>query len=512
MITNYESFVNEPNMLELSEGVMAKMGLNEFSNTFGQLFESEDAGLVEKAHVVYELGLLYENRKDWFEDDKPIYMLESGKHNVLFKNNSLFIISSPTWNALNEWSWDVFNKAWDYVKKSAQWVVDKTVQVAKEGWAIISKGAQKVWEFVKRIWAAIKAFAKENILTCVAMLLQILSGVISFIPAAGQIAGPICLMLAGGIELYEGGEKMKEAWDKFHDMEMTKAQKVKEALLDGLPLAVAGSISLALGLNDIITAPKAAIPGAGATSTALKATASSWEKSFVGSALHDLDHAIIGVAGKNAAKIGSRMVGPVNQFMEKGGSALAATTIALVFHKVGTGILGSAFDLLLKGMGTVLKGLSSLLSLPTKISEVIGKIVEAADSTIAKILVYPLKALVGPAMKFLGNFVDSYIRPFIDKASKFLLELSKSGEALEKASEQSKIQAPKPITDGSVKKIKPKNVEVSKDDLKKIKALPKVKHKSKPVAKGEVKNTVKKEAPVKESFSYIIRFGDFSAI
>jgi hypothetical protein len=516
MVTTYESFVNEQNLLELSEGVMPKMGLNSFSNMFGQLFESEDDGTVEKAHVVYELGLLYESRKDWFEDDKQIYMLESGEHNILFKNNSLFIISSPTWKALNEWGWDVFSKAWDTVKKSAQWVVDKTVQVAKEGWAIISKGAQKVWEFAKRIWAAITSFAKENVLTCVAMLLQILSGVVSFIPAAGQIAGPILLMLAGGIEIYEGGEKMKEAWEKFHEMEMTKAQKVKEALTEGLPLAVAGSISLVMGLNDIITAPKAAIPGAGATSTAVRGAAKAWEKTFVGSAMRDLDHLIIGAVGKNVSKIGANMVGPVNKFMEKGGSALAATTMTFICHKVGSGVLGSIFDTILKGMGAVLKGLSSLLSLPTKISEVIGKIVEAADSIVAKILVFPLKALVGPAMKFLGKFIDNYIRPFIDKASNFLIGLSKSGEALEKATEQSKIQAPKPLTDGSIRKIKPKPVETSKDDLKKIKSLPKVKHKSKlmskPVSKGEVKDSVKKEVPVKESANYIIRFGEFSMI
>ena len=65
MVTNYESFINEPNLLELSEGVMAKMGMNEFSNLFEQsLFESDNADiLLERAYSIYELGLLYESRK-----------------------------------------------------------------------------------------------------------------------------------------------------------------------------------------------------------------------------------------------------------------------------------------------------------------------------------------------------------------------------------------------------------------------------------------------------------------
>jgi hypothetical protein len=103
MIKKYNNFIDEIDFGQLSENVMIKLTIAEFSNMFeSRIFESEsDNMLLEKSYAMYELGMLYESKKDWFADDEKILMLESEVGTVLFKNGSAFVIDNYTMKALN---------------------------------------------------------------------------------------------------------------------------------------------------------------------------------------------------------------------------------------------------------------------------------------------------------------------------------------------------------------------------------------------------------------------------
>jgi len=501
MITNYSSFNNDP--FSLKENVMAKLEMKEFSNLFNNsLFESDSDGLLlEKAYSAYELGLLYENRKDWFEDNEQIYMIESGEYNLLFKNDSLFFVSGSTLRMLKEgWGWSDVSAAWNRVKSSATAAINTAKTAATKTWEVISDGAKKVWEFAKRITSAVVEFAGDPF-TAAAIFLQLMSAIVSFIPAAGQAIGPFCLALAGAIEVYVGTTKIRKAWKKFSNIEISQASSgsasitaaASTSFMQGIPYLVAGSASILLGLNDVLTAPKAAIPGAGATSTALRATSAKWSSSFAGQMAHTGEHFIINVAGKGASKLGPVLTGPISKIMGNGGSGLAATAVSVVMLKVGKSILGSFFDAVLNGMASIASAFSYVLSLPTKASEMMEKLIAAAESPISKILISPLKNIINPVVKFLGKLLDTYIRPMVDGFSGYLKAIVKNRKVLESYADQTKAENKQTLVSSEVRKVKPKNIEVSKEDLAKI-------------------NTVKKEVKKNESLDHICGFEDFSLV
>ena len=475
---------------------MAKLDINEFSNLFNQsVFESSsDNLLLEKAYCTYELGLLYENRSDWFETADNIYYIESEGHNLLFKNESLFFVSESTLKMIKEqWSWSDASSAWDAVKTSAKSSMDAAAAGASDAWDSISDGAKKAWEFSKRITSAAVVFVKNDPLTCAAVFLQLLSAIVSFIPAAGQAVGPIMLGLAGAIEVYVGTTKISKAWKKFSTIEISKREKAIASFTEGAPYLVAGSASILLGLNDIMTAPKAALPGVGATSTALKAASAKWSSSFAGVAAHNAEHFIVNVAGKGASNLGPALIGPVSKFMGSGGSGLAATALSVLMLKVGKGILGEFFDLLLKGMATISSSISFILSLPTRTSQMMDKLIAAAQTPVAQILIAPLKNIINPVVKFLGKLIDTYLKPMFDASADYFTAISKNLKQLASYADNVKGESGEPIVKSQTAKTKPKVIEVTKKDLSAI-------------------NTVKKTIKSNESSNYIQRFGDFSLV
>lgn len=474
MITKYESFSNP---FFLNEGIKAGLDLKDFSKIFGTaLFESNsDKALLEKSYSVYELGLLYENRKEWFADDAPIYNLESDGHQILFKGGNLFIITNESFKILNEQFWDGVNSAWNSVTSSAKSAVASAASSAASTWDSISDGAKKAFEFSKKITSAAAEFVKNDPLTCGAIFLQLLSGIVSFIPAAGQVAGPIMLGLAGAIEVYVGSTKMKKAWDKFSDMELSKTAKAVQSFSAGAPLLVAGSVSMLLGLNDVITAPKAAVPAAGATSTALHAAANKWSSTFAGGIAHNTEHFIVDVAGKAAVKAGPALSSSITTFMGKGGSGLAATAVSSLMLRVGGEVLGALFDTILGVLKALSQAFSFIFSLPTKAAEALNKLIKAADSPIAQILITPLKYIVQPVVEFLGKMIDQYIKPFVDGAAKYFSVLYEQSKTLKSYSDKIKTESPGQLVTNPVGKTKEKPIQVSKEDASKIKTLPKVK-------------------------------------
>jgi hypothetical protein len=503
MITSYSSFNSNP--FSLKENIMARLEMKEFSSLFGSsIFESSsDPLLLEKAYSTYELGLLYENRRDWFEDEDQIYMIESGDYNLLFKNESIFFVSSSTLKMLKEeWSWSSASAAWDNVKASASSAINTVKTAHDKAWNAISDGAKKVWEFSKRITSATVEFIKSDPLTCAAIFLQLLSGIVAFIPGAAVAIGPFCLALAGAIEVYVGTTKIKKAWKNFSKIEISAGTsgstgsgtaKATSSFMEGLPYLVAGSASILLGLNDVMSAPKAALPGAGATSVALRSASSKWSSTFAGQLAHTGEHFMTNVAGKGASKLNTAFGAEIAKFMGSGGSGLAATAVSVIFLKVGKSIMGTLFDSVLSGMAKISSTFSYILSLPTKASEMMEKLIKSAESPIAQMLLAPLKLIVNPVVKFLGKLLDTYIRPMVDGFSGYLNAVVKNRKVLESYADQIKAENKQTLATSEIRKVKPKNVEVSKQDLSKVKA-------------------VKKEMKKNESLNHIQAFENFQLI
>ena len=500
MITNYESFVNTPNLLDLSEGVQAKLGIKQFANLFEtSLFESKtDTMLLEKTYSTYELGLLYENRKDWFGNNRQIYMLESGDQCILFKDNSLFVISQSTYRILNEQlSWNSVKSAWNSAGEKAKAAINAVSQVNKEIYDAIGDGAKKAWEFSKKIAIAVVDFAKHEPLEAIAIFLQLMSGVVSFIPAAGQAAGPIMLAMAGGLDIVSGTHKIQEAWKHLSSIEIQKGtatsipSKAITSFSAGAPMLIAGSVSILLGLNDIVTCPKAALPGVGATSTALRGASQTWSKTMVGQAAHSGEHFLSNMASKGVSKIGPKLAPGVAQFMGNGGTGFACGLLSVVMINVGKSLLGTFFDSILGGMSAITSGMSYLLSLPTKAADALKKMIDAAKegSPIAKLLIFPLEKIVEPLIRMLGKFLDNYIKPIVDGLNKYLKGIIDNRKVLESYAKDG-FEGGEQLVKSQTHQIKSKNIEVTKNDLSKIKQI-------------------KKEAKKNESLDHIQMFENF---
>jgi molecular chaperone DnaK (HSP70) len=121
------------------------------------------------------------------------------------------------------------------------------------------------------------------------------------------------------------------------------------------------------------------------------------------------------------------------------------------------------------------------------------ELIKSAKSPIAQILILPLKNIINPVVKFLGKLLDTYIRPMIDGLSGYLKAIVKERKTLESYANQMEVKDTQQVVKNQVQKVKTKEVEVSKQDLAKIKAI-------------------KKEVKKNESLDHICGFEDFSLV
>lgn len=480
MIEKYKGFVLGNNFGDLSEGIMIKLTISEFSNMFeSRIFESEsDDMLLEKSYAMYELGMLYRSKKDWFENDEKILTLESDQGTVLFKNGSAFIIDNYTMKAINEGMLDDMSTAWERVKSSAKSTIDIVKSKSSDIWNSISDGAKRVWKYTKKMSSAIKEITtSSNFWTAIAIVLQITAAVTPLIPAAGQILGPVLLGIAGAIEIGIGVYKMKKAWSKLSQMEISKLQKAKESLAEGAPLVIAGSCSIVLGLNDVIMAPKAAIPGvAAASTTALKAS-EKWASTFSGQFAHGAEHFLSKSVSGLAGKMGANSTKTISAIMGSGGSAVAATAISTIFLMVGKGLLGKVFDGIIYLGEKVSELFQFLISLPEKFSKAISNFTKAATSPAAKIISSAFGGFVGPALDIIKKLVGTYIKPIaqpmIDFIKGLATEYPKASKTIDKLSSAGLMgPLPKAVSVG-LKTIDSVPAVVDNKDVKQIKKLDK---------------------------------------
>lgn len=463
---------------KLSENVMIKLTITEFSNMFeSKIFESEsDEMLLEKSYAMYELGMLYESKKDWFADDEKILMLESELGTVLFKNGSAFIIDNYTMQALSEGIMDDISASWNKVKSGAKSTVDLVKSKGSDIWNSISDGAKKVYGFTKKIVSALAEMASgTNFWTIIAIVLQVSAAIVPLIPAAGQFLGPILLGIAGGMEIGIGAVKIRNAWKEFSEVDLSNIQKAKKSLAAGLPYMIAGTCSIVLGVNDILMAPAAAAPGASVLSITRGKMTEAWGKTFAHEFAHGAEHFLSNTVVGIASKAGSKSLPAIAAFMGKGGSAAAATLISTLFLMIGKEFLGKVFDGIIFAGEKIGELFQFLLALPEKFQTAMANFVKSAKSPAAKIIAQALESFIIPALEVIKKLVNNYIKPIVQPMTNFLLEMSAQHKTIKAATDELKSKGlvgtlPKAISVG-VHKVKGSSVEVDSKDIGQIKKL-----------------------------------------
>lgn len=546
-----ESKINQ--MLSLAtNGCAAGFTLKEFKALFrsDSLIESqgydESESLLEKAYSVYEIGMLQEAKSHWFDENKPqiyehsrgvISYLEFEGNVLLFKDGEAFMVNERSLNMIHdqdksinedlfdlvlgdklyEWSWSD-NPLVNGIKGAVKWTNTNIVQPAvkivktyvvdplKSAWDALSSGARKVYEFAKKILSAIATFIKENwqdIAFYISVALQVISGIIAFIPAAGQVIGPVLLIIAGGIQVFLGGYDIFEGVKIVKECPVDPIKTAAPKFVTGGAKLLGGGVSLLLGIHDIVTSAKGAAPGGALASTAVAVPAKSWVTKTVaglgttGAAIGMFETLIKFLVEKGGSKLAAKAGGKVAVIA---GEALAKAGADIIGKKLGDRAneaaipmmciagnyaLGWLWDTILGAVSGFGKIINGVLDLPTKTVGAIDQFNKKySGSVVGSIIGGALKTFVSPLAKVLSWFCENKIKPLIKPVTNWMIGLGKhnksikesveSNSALKAAVSGGKIPQPK----GGIPGEKVELSDVDKRNLSKIQS-------SKTAAKGD---------------------------
>ena len=445
----------KPWLNALSESVMPFFSIHDFKKeVLPHLNESTNYNSIQNSYAVYELALLETHRPEWFLNEEAIIAIPNYKdHKVLLsKNGSMFIISMSTWSTVNE------NMFSDFF--------DKAKEMAGNAWDSLAEGAKKVGAFLASIAQSAIDYTSKNPTEVAAITLNILAGIASFFPIAGQVVGPLLTMTAGGIEVFAGYNKISHGIDFLKKIDDPIAKSIA-AGKEGIPYILAGGVTMFLGTMDMLTAIKSATPGVGAiqasVNKAAKKASDTMGKNLLGKAEHGLLHAVEGLIKK------SSILKKAN-IKQLAHSATALLLILLV--KGGKGILGKAFDGLVTGISAIGEAMEFLLNIPEKISKLIEDLSEKADSSATKIIANALKGAVKPITDGISKFINNNIKPIVEPVTSYLKLLPENyKDALEQLDEHVKDVADtnieitrQPIPDHG-------NVKMNDEDTKALKNM-----------------------------------------
>lgn len=439
----------------LKEGCIPHFSIQEFRNRFTpNLNESDDYDEILDTYSLYELNLLKTERSDWFKDDSKIVSIPnySEAKVILCKNESIFIISTNTWHMINEgWLSDM---------------IEKGKKIAGDIWNTLAKGAQEVYGFLAKLDSYIQELTGMDIYSAAAITINILAAIIAFAPGFGQATAPILTSIAGGIEIVGGMTKIKKGYGKISKVD-DPIVKSMAAIGEGAPLLTVGGITIFFGLSDVITSVKSAAPGAAGVAEATKAAAKE-----LGEKMH---HTLLGKFEGQFVKV----IGNVAKKVIKNGGVVkdvskAAAAIGLVFMVKGLKFaLGGFADIVVEGLGLVGKGIDFLLSIPSKISELIGKISSDNSSTVVKLIGGALKLAVKPITDAMSKFIDKGVKPIVSPLTEWLKNLPEQYKIAKGEIEKHLKDVPDTPVEIKKRDIKAKEVKISTEDKEKIQKLQK---------------------------------------
>jgi hypothetical protein len=498
---------------------MAKYNMSDFMSMFsGPLFESDgyvNGSILEKAHVYYELSMLNEARSHWFLSESETTTIDAGDHIILVKDSEAYIISSSTYKAMNEdWefmTFDDYKEAYNELSKKVKQfakaavtqvstTVDKTNKAATKFvgdtvstvnnankvaidslsnlWDSISIGAKKAWEWCKTAVAAVAKFIQDMTwIDWVSLGLGILGAILGVVGATvpgATVVGGVCMVLNGGLNLYEGWNKYVEAKNAISKIDnVTLISKEAALVSTAVPNAIMGSLFLSLGFHDISHGLSDALvnPAAGSVSLAVHQTGTNVAKSFSANIAKDLEGFMAGFLEPVCKRI----------FKENLAGHVAEGAADVILTVLGETFLEQTMGWMLKsvlgGGDLILAGIQFLLSLPEKISEGLTLLSKNVTGTIGKIMAEGIKNLIKPMADSAAKVIAKYISPIIQKARTWIQNLIKHYDICreEIQKHQKELGEPQQVPPTKGKPlVKPKVLTASPSDLEKIKKLPNI--------------------------------------
>ena len=426
----------KPWLNTLSESVMPLFTIDDFKReVLPQVNESKDYRSIQDAYAIYELGLLRTHRPDWFLNENSIIALPNYADNkvVLCKNGSMFIISMSTWRAVNEnWFSDM---------------IDKGKELAGDAWEGLKQGAKDTWAFISKVTTASWDYSKNNPNEVIASILNILSGIISFAPVVGQIVAPILTTLAGSVEIHGGYSKISKGFKYLSEVKDPVAKTIV-SVKEGIPYLFAGIITLFLGSLDLVTGIKTATPGVGAIQATVNKAALNASEKMGKTFLGKLEGGVR-LAVESLVKRISKKTLPNLDLLGDAGAAL----LLIFLVKIGKGVLGKTFEVILDGIGAIGEGFEYLIDIPNKISDAISQLSKKADSTATKLIAGALENVVKPITSAVSKFIDNNIKPIVEPVTSYLKMIPENYKATEEELNK------------HLKDISDENVEIQRDKI-----------------------------------------------
>ncbi len=524
----FESKVNQ--MFSLRENNnMVSWTIDQFKEFFGgRIFEGrteeESNALLEKAYFNYEMGMLYEARSEWFDRDKDLY--EHGRgvisylktdngYYLLFKNGKGFMVSEKSMDMLGNsdnlilegWFDDAWNWAGDKFKQAKEWtqknvvepiktnVLEPIANKAKAVWDAVSDGAKKVWDFSKQIISATLEFIKENwtdLLFYISLILQVIAGIVSFIPTAGTILGPILLIVAGAIQVVTGGADIYKGIKLIKDAPFEPEEQGAAEFIKGGAKLLSGAISMLLGIYDVSTSAKGAVPSAGVADAAVGGAAKTWvstsvkslktTKSYVGMFKTVVEwitlkiggvvtSAVSSVGAKEVVKVGTKeTVKALGKLSGKKLGEYVNIAVIPVICMAGSYGISWIMETILKAAAGIGKIFDSMLLMPKKLSSSIEDFQKThTGSWIGRTIGSALTGFIKPATDVIGKFAEDKVRPLTKPATDWLTSLPEANkftkDRVEKQKELYACLTGNPIPNPGEVKTPVQNVKISKEDI-----------------------------------------------
>ena len=472
-IKQFHSTINEgwvqtgkPWLNALNRSCMALFSMQDFKNeVMPTLNESDDYDSLIRLYAIYEVSLLQTHRPDWFLDDTKIIVMPDYSSNkmVLCKNDSMFIVSSTTWNYITESLWDDIKST---ISSVATDVYDTVKDAAGKAWKWLSEGAVAVMGFLSKVYGIVKDLLNGDAIIIAGGFISIISGIMKFCGAADtKLGGQIIYSYAKIKTSVEGIKDLKE--------EELDSKDIKIATwLPLVPNIIEGSVSMLLAAHDIYRgqADKGESGEGGITNDSITSAMESAKK--------------IGESLKKSVESTGEVTRSVKEIVKNSTATLKIPNVSaygtglllILFVKAGMDILGDIFNTVCEGINLVIQGIEWLLDMTKKIKIFIEQLVEKAggENVVTKIIANAINFVATPLYTGMEVVIDK-IKPISEPTMNYLSPIGKT------------YKAAIPIINTNLKSISGNAVEIKNVIIKPQQDI-KVDSKEKDVMKNSVKN------------------------
>jgi hypothetical protein len=414
----------KPWLNALSRSCMALFSMQDFKNeVMPTLNESEDYDSLIRLYAIYEVSLLQTHRPEWFLDDTKIIVMPDYSSNkmVLCKNESIFIVSSTTWNYITESLWDDIKST---ISSVATDVYDTVKDAAGKAWKWLSEGAIAVMEFLSKVYGIVKDLLNEDAIIIAGGFISIISGIIKFCGAADtKLGSQIICSMSGSIGMINSYAKIKTSVEGIKDI---KKSQLSTTGVRFAPNIVDGSVSMLLAAHDIYRgqADKSDSGVGGTTNDSISSAMESAKK--IGDSLK-----------KSIASTGEVTVA-VEEIVEQSSDTLKIPDVSdfgvglllILFVKAGMDILGGIFNTVCEGINLVVQGIKWLLNMTNNLKRFIKELLEkaAGENAVTKIIANAVNFVATPLYTGMEVVIDK-IKPISEPTIAYLSPIGKTYKA-----------------------------------------------------------------------------------